>query len=1168
MSHSADMDPKGASGSASTPGHDDPTRSLFGAAGENGEAASPTPQRIGRYTVAGLIGVGGMGVVYEATQDQPRRTVALKVIRGGLMTPEKLRRFEHESEVLGRLQHPGIAQVYEAGTFVDSQGQQTPFFAMEYIKGSSLSEHARNAGLNVRGRLEILARVCDAVHHAHQKGVIHRDLKPVNILVDESGQPKVLDFGVARVTGSDVQPDSVETAAGQLLGTLPYMSPEQVTGNPDDLDTRSDVYTLGVIAFELLAGVMPHDLSGRSIPDAVRVIRDDSPRRLSSVVRALRGDVETIVGKALEKDKARRYPSAEALASDIRRYLRNEPISARPAGAWYQFRKFALRHKGLVAGLGSAVLMLVAGLAVMSYAFELTRRERDEKKVALGTAVDQADIASEINRFLNDGLLGSIDPDRGNAADLTVKEMVDRAAARLESSPPRPVIESELRQTIGTVYAKLGRPHEALHHLRRALALRERQHGRVSVQVADTLAAMIRPVRAETDDSALGARRAEAIARRELEIRRICQGETDPATLRAGGDVAMYGSLARGSWGAPLDSVMLRMACEVRGKGETPESLRRTIDEAIARMEEQAATGRRGEAVTWAVSELGPLMKIPLFGERVPDAVSGWALNTLAARGMSASAGVLIEAAHTAGRELLGRANERVMRAGLRRAILMRKEGHAALAVALLKSVAEDGLSSRKAAHPAVVDALVALLESTENRADDAARRWAIAQLEEAAASTERTADGLRLEIETALAEAARADGRTGESRERYARALRLAREARKPDPHRAAVIEYWLAVMELRLQNREGASRALRSLISGCAGLDPDRERIVYASLLAGRDGRLTPSETLELLESSAAAISTGEFEVAASVARLGALVAAERYEAVAPMIEAVRRSTEPLRSERAGVWAAELYRIARSLQDGRRLDLESDVLDVSVALYGVSDQPTSVEALVAKYDRALSSSYREEHLDAAVRFEQLVAEVRSALPEDHPRAIQICCDAAVAFMRTDRLDGAESLLRWIIGKAERVPPASDWWITVSRMNLAQCLARSGRASEGVALLDETIAGLGPAPKQPWVRATLRGIRADALASDVSLGPARFAAAAGEIEASIKDLERHPRPDALSQDQTMAQLCGTASTIYEKWAAEGGPSDAVQRAAAWKSRAESLLNRRESRPR
>jgi WD40 repeat protein len=324
--------------------------------------APPAPRfpAIGRYGVVRVLGEGGMGTVYEAEQDHPRRTVALKVIRAGLTSDILLKRFAREAQILGRLRHPGIAQVYDAGV---AEGGQ-PYFVMELIAGVPLDRYAREHALDAGGRLALVARVCDAVQHAHDRGVIHRDLKPANILVDSSGQPKVLDFGVARAADLGLTAGGGRTEAGQLIGTLNYMSPEQASGDPAALDARGDVYALGVLLYELLAQRPPYRLEHLPLPEAVQVIREQEPLRLGLIDGRLRGDVETIAAKALAKDRARRYPSAGELAADIRRYLHNEPIRARPPSALYQLTKFARRHKALVGGVAGVFAALLAGTVV------------------------------------------------------------------------------------------------------------------------------------------------------------------------------------------------------------------------------------------------------------------------------------------------------------------------------------------------------------------------------------------------------------------------------------------------------------------------------------------------------------------------------------------------------------------------------------------------------------------------------------------------------------------------------------------------------------------------------------------------------------------------------------------------------------------------------------
>jgi serine/threonine protein kinase len=294
----------------------------------------------------------------------PRRTVALKVIKAGLAGAEVLRRFDREADLLGRLQHPAVAQIYEAGT-ADTAFGPRPFFAMEFIHGQPLRRYVTSRQLKTRQRLELMAKICDGVHHAHQRGIIHRDLKPANILVDDSGQPKILDFGIARVTEADIQATR-QTDVGQLIGTIAYMSPEQVAGDPNGIDIRSDVYALGVILYELLAAQLPCGLDKKTLPEAVQTIREEESSALSAVNSAYRGDVETIVAKALEKDRERRYASAADLAADLRRHLNDEPIVARPASASYQLQKFARRHTAIVAGVAAVAIVLVAGSSAPS----------------------------------------------------------------------------------------------------------------------------------------------------------------------------------------------------------------------------------------------------------------------------------------------------------------------------------------------------------------------------------------------------------------------------------------------------------------------------------------------------------------------------------------------------------------------------------------------------------------------------------------------------------------------------------------------------------------------------------------------------------------------------------------------------------------------------------
>lgn len=323
-----------------------------------------TPTQIGQYRVRRVLGEGGMGVVYEAEQISPRRRVAVKVIRSGLGHPVMRRRFEYEAQVLAKLEHPGIARLYEAHACSEPNAAPA-YLAMEFVDGQPIDEYCRENDLTTSDKLRLVIRVCEAVAHAHRMGVIHRDLKPPNILVERDGSPKVLDFGVAKMIHSE-RDTTLLTDAGQLIGTINYMSPERVDSS-HALDTRSDVYSLGVILYQLLCGKLPIDVSGAGLLTAARRICGETPRPLGTVDRSLRGDIEVVITRALEKDVARRYPSVEAFAADLQRILEGRPVEARSRSRIYVIRTTAWRWRYTIATAAAAlaVLCVFAGYSWM-----------------------------------------------------------------------------------------------------------------------------------------------------------------------------------------------------------------------------------------------------------------------------------------------------------------------------------------------------------------------------------------------------------------------------------------------------------------------------------------------------------------------------------------------------------------------------------------------------------------------------------------------------------------------------------------------------------------------------------------------------------------------------------------------------------------------------------
>ena len=324
---------------------------------------------LGGVKIIRLIGEGGMGRVYEAKQDRPDRTVAVKVIRQGITSEKTLRRFEREAEFLGRLQHPGIAQIFIVGTYSSDYGD-VPFYVMEHISDAKpITNYAHEKNLPLADRLRLFQQVCEAVSHGHDRGIVHRDLKPGNILIDGTGKPRVIDFGVARSTDSDLTLTSMKTDTGQLVGTVQYMSPEQFGSDPDDLDGRADVYSLGVVLYELLAGVAPYELGKKRIHEAARVVCEQLPTPLRNHNKSLPRDVCAITERCLEKDRRDRYHSAGDLAGDVGRFLAGEPLAGDrtlwPGVRWLKGwlpRTRVGRRRFMV----TAALLPVAGLATLA----------------------------------------------------------------------------------------------------------------------------------------------------------------------------------------------------------------------------------------------------------------------------------------------------------------------------------------------------------------------------------------------------------------------------------------------------------------------------------------------------------------------------------------------------------------------------------------------------------------------------------------------------------------------------------------------------------------------------------------------------------------------------------------------------------------------------------
>jgi serine/threonine protein kinase/tetratricopeptide (TPR) repeat protein len=527
--------------------------------------------RVGSFLIRKVIGSGGMGTVYEAVQERPHRTVALKIIKLGMDTQEVVGRFESEREALAMMNHPSIAQVFDAGA--TEQGR--PYFAMEYVAGGSITEHCDRHTLDIPGRLRLFMQVCDAVQHAHQKGIIHRDLKPSNILVEDANGttvPKIIDFGVAKALNQRLSERTVFTAQGQLIGTPEYMSPEQAEVSGQDIDTRADIYSLGVLLYELLTGTLPFDsetLRRAAFAEIQRIIREVEPEKPSTKVssfsartageggvaapaaqarvpspfdqvarnrgcdpqtltRDLRGDLDWIVMKCLEKDRARRYETAGALAADVRRHLNHEPVLAGPPSAAYRVRKFVRRNRGPVVAAGLVTLALLAGLiGTTTFALreahqrkraeENEQRARDSETLALKRADETRQVAEfqasmlsgidaeemeksiidDLRRQIREGMTqngaspaeteAALAPFDGlateiNATNVALHVLDEHVLARAvetigEKFAGQPTVRAALQQTVSDVYREIGLYASSLPLQEEALETRREQLG-------------------------------------------------------------------------------------------------------------------------------------------------------------------------------------------------------------------------------------------------------------------------------------------------------------------------------------------------------------------------------------------------------------------------------------------------------------------------------------------------------------------------------------------------------------------------------------------------------------------------------------------------------------------------------------------------------------------
>lgn len=489
---------------------------------------------IGPYHLVKLIGEGGMGEVWLAEQKHPvRRRVAVKLIKAGMDTREVVRRFGSERQALALMDHPAIAKVFDAGS--TSQGH--PYFVMECVAGVPITEYCDKHKLTTRDRLELFIHVCEGVQHAHQKAIIHRDLKPSNILVSEvdgKPMPRIIDFGVAKAVSQPLTGATMYTRAGAIVGTPGYMSPEQADSAGEDIDTRTDVYSLGVVLYELLVGALPLDFQKLPLDEILRRLREqDAPKPSTklrtlgpvsttaaqnrrtdplTLARQLRGDLDAITLKALEKDRSRRYGSPSELAADIARHLRHEPVVARPANTLYRARKYVRRHRIGVGAVIAFVLLLAAAAIGQTVQLRRVTRERDR--------------ADRITNFMT-SMFKVSSPSEARGNKVTARELLDKASRDIDTSlASDPQLQAQMMHVMGTVYRNLGLYSRADSLVTRAVEIRHRVLGANDPATLESKSELSRVIVREGRF-----KEAEKLQRETLEIQRRVLGSKRLAVL-------------------------------------------------------------------------------------------------------------------------------------------------------------------------------------------------------------------------------------------------------------------------------------------------------------------------------------------------------------------------------------------------------------------------------------------------------------------------------------------------------------------------------------------------------------------------------------------------------------------------------------------------------------
>ncbi len=710
---------------------------------------------IGRYRLLEAIGEGGFGTVYMAEQQEPvRRKVALKIIKLGMDTKQVIARFEAERQALAMMDHPNIARVLDAGATDTGR----PYFVMELVKGVPITEYCDTESLSTKDRLDLFITVCHAVQHAHQKGIIHRDIKPSNVMVtlqDGKPVPKVIDFGIAKATNRELTDKTLFTEYRQLIGTPQYMSPEQAEMTGLDIDTRSDIYSVGVLLYELLTGTTPFDpqrLRSAALGEIQRIIREEEPDKPSTrlsdmsrqrgtdvspvsdekdrsathgrdgrstqkssiqyiakhrrtepahLARQLRGDLDWIIMKALEKERARRYETANGLALDIERHLKHEPVLAGPPGAAYRAKKFCHRNKGLIGAVAAVFVVLIAGVIVSTSQYLEAEAARVQGAKDRDAAIEARDDSDAVVKFLSD-MLAAVDPGK-QGKDVSVRAVLDEAAKTIgEKFRNKPLIEARLRFTIWRSFYALGLYDTAEPHVVAAVSILRRELG---PRHPDTLRSMNAvTITLERQGKFSGAAESH---RKSYEIQRRILGQEHPSTLHTMNNLALaLHDQGKHEEAEKLDRKTLEIRRRVLGE-EHPDTLRSMGNLGVA----LCVQGRYAEAEKLSRQTLAIRRRV--LGQEHPDTLQS--INNLACavwlRGRYAEAEKLSRQTLEIMRRVLGGEHPDTLTLMMTLAIALFGQGQYAEAEKLYRKTLEIQRRVLGEEHPKLGFALVGLAE-------------------------------------------------------------------------------------------------------------------------------------------------------------------------------------------------------------------------------------------------------------------------------------------------------------------------------------------------------------------------------------------------------------------------------------------------------------------------